>query len=579
MQDFTLGIWRVDPLGRRLTHTQDEARPSVRLSNKANGVLLTLVEAGGAVVTRGNLMDSVWPDVVVGEEVLTHAIAELRRALGDTPRSPSYIETVHKAGYRLLAPVTNGNGAERHCSADLAQRRPAASRNGARGAAVPAAVPGMNGGNSLDQNWPAWMNGGTGPAAGGRPLGHKKSIAVLPFANMTGDPAKAQIGDGLVEDIITEFSRFRSLVVAACSASAVSRDQAFDPVRTGRDLGVDYLLLGSLRALGQHLRITVQLIEARSGNHLWAERYDRRLDDIFEVQDEITETIVVTLAERISSALLEQVRRQPLPEWQAYDHYMMARSYSRLPRTAENVSRVLDFAQRAITADPQFAPGYGMLANAYRWLAVLTDAGDPSKVRCAYQSARDSALKAAEINPSDPESLRSLGWSYLATRNYAEAERFLERSHAMSPHDGDVAMSWATALTYLGRPEQAADLAQRTMQKTPGHPDYYLFDLGEALFFAGRDEEAVAFFERAPDEELDESMVVVIAALAHSGRREAAQRRAAHYLEDLGERWTGDPRARAAERIAWEFEFRHVYSRPQDIARLRDGLRLAGLPT
>ena len=139
-------------------------------------------------------------------------------------------------------------------------------------------------------------------------------------------------------------------------------------------------------------------------------------------------------------------------------------------------------------------------------------------------------------------------------------------------------MSWATALAYLGRPEEAAALAQRTMQKTPGHPDYCLFDLGEALFLAGQDEKAVEFFDRCPDNELDESIVVVIAALAHSGCKEAAQRHAARYLEDLGNRWSGDPGASAAERIAWEFEFRHVYSRPQDIARLRDGLRLAGLP-
>ena len=322
----------------------------------------------------------------------------------------------------------------------------------------------------------------------------------------------------------------------------------------------------------------MQLVETRSGNHLWAERYDRRREEIFEAQDEITGTIVTTLAERISNARLEEVRRRPLPEWQAYDHYLMARSYSQLPRTAEHVGRVLDFAQRAVAADPQFAPGYGMLANAHRWLAVLGDVGDPTRVTSAYQSARDCALKASELNPNDPATLRSLGWSYLATRNYAEAERLLERSFAMSPHDGDVAMSWATALSYLGRPEEAAALAQRTMQKTPEHPAYYLFDLGEALFLAGHDEQAVEFFEQAPDEELDESIVVVIAALAHSGRRDAAQRHAARYLEELGTSWTGNPRAGAAERIAWEFEFRHVYSRPQDIARLRDGLRLAGLP-
>lgn len=582
MQNFTLGIWQVDTLGRRLTHRQDPAQPPVRLSNKASQVLIALVRAGGQVVKRGDLMDSVWPDVVVGEEVLTHAVAELRRALGDSPRKPSYIETVHKAGYRLLAPAEAEDKSEPRGSVGPTLGRPTGDQDESRPlapvATLPAALRDFDGAIRLDRVAPRRPNRGTAAAAPRRTPGHKRSIAVLPFASISGDPQQAAVGDGLTEDLITELSRFRSLVVAARSLSSVYREQPVDPQRAGRDLEVDYLLLGSLRRLGDRVRITVKLVDTESGNHLWAERYDRAQEEILEVQDEITGTIVAALCDQISSDLLEQARGRPLSEWQAFDHYMMARNCSQLPRSAENVGKVLDCAKRAIEADPQFAPGHGMLANAYRWLAVLAEIGDPEKASQAYQRSRDCALRAWALNPNDPETLRSLGWSYLCTRNYTEAERFLERSYAISPHDGDVAMSWATALAYLGRPEEGATVARRTMRKAPRHPDYYLFDLGEALFFAGQDAKAIELFERSPDGELDESRVVVIAALAHSGRLDAARWHAERYLAGLDSRWAGARRADAADRIAWEFEFRHVYSRAQDIARLRSGLRKAGLP-
>lgn len=578
MENFALGTWQVDALGRRLTHLQDRSRPAVRLSNKANRVLMALVEAEGQVVTREALLDSAWPDVVVGEEVLTHAIAELRRALGDSPRQPQYIETVHKAGYRLLAAVAAEERLGPAAAGPPARPEVPANSNGGPAPGVFAAFSKLEEAirlNGVRRNGAIEMATAPDRRTG---LGHKQSVAVLPFVNLTGDPEKDQIGDGLAEDLVVELARFRSLVVAARSSSPAYRQRPFDPCQTGRDLEADFLLLGSLRCQGQRLRISVQLVETESGSHVWAERYDRRPEQLLAAQDEITATIVSTLADQISSARLEQTRRQPLSDWTAYDHYMMARRYSQMARSAEHVAQVLCYARRAVEADPQFAPGHSMLANAHRWLAVLADIGEVSEVERAYGQARDCALKAAELNPKDPETLRSLGWSYLCTRNYAEAERFLERSFAASPHDGDVAMSWVTALSYLGRPEEAAALAERTILKTPQHPDYYLFDLGEALFLAGREEQAITLFEQVPDAELDESLVVVIAALALSGRAQAAQRQATRYAADLESRWAGAPGASLAERITWEFEHRHVYSRPRDVARLRDGLRQAGLP-
>lgn len=534
MQAFTLGDWRVDPITRSLKHEGEPTQPSTRVGNKAMGVLQALVEAGGSVVTRKDLMDRVWANTTVGEEVLTHAIAELRRAFGDNPRAPRYIGTVQKSGYRLLAPLEVFPPAQ--AGQRIGEVHAAADR-------------------------------------GGRP-----AIAVLPFANPSGAPEQAYFSDGITEDIITELARFPTLAVAARNSSFKYRAKPADLRSVARELDIGYVLEGSVRKVDSRVRITAQLVDSDSGRHLWAERYDRHLGEIFELQDEIVATIVATLSDQIASASLAQARRRPHGHWRAYDHYLMARHCSQLPRTVQNVSRVVDFAERAIAADPHYAAGYGMLSNAIRWLAVLTSFGDSRATEAAYARARENALKAKELSPDDARMLRALGWSYLCHREYGEAERALRRAFETNPHDGDVTMAWVTALTYLGRPEEAVALAERTIARTPHHPDYYLYDLGEARFFAGDTARAVALFEQLPDEELDECLAAVIAAFALVGSRADARRQAERYCEELRSAWKGIPGAAIAKRIAWEFQYRHVHRRAEDIALIKKGLHMAGLP-
>ena len=171
-----------------------------------------------------------------------------------------------------------------------------------------------------------------------------------------------------------------------------------------------------------------------------------------------------------------------------------------------------------------------------------------------------------------------MGWSSLCQRNYGEAERAIKRAYQANPHDGDIAMAWVTALTYLGRPEEAIALAEQTIARTPHHPDYYLYDLGEAHFFAGDTARAVELFEQLPDEELDECLAAVIAAFALGCSKSDARRHAERYCNELRSAWRGAPGAGIAEGIAWEFRYRHFHRRAEDIARMKEGLHMAGLP-
>ena len=202
-----------------------------------------------------------------------------------------------------------------------------------------------------------------------RPPQSKPSVAVLPFTNMSGDPEQQYFSDGITEDIITELARFRELSVTGRNSSFVYRDKAVNLLEIGRELGVQYLLEGSVRKRDSRVRITAQLVNTTTGAHVWAERYDRDMQGIFDVQDEITETIVATLSGQIKSATMEQAKRKPPLSWRAYDCFLMGIECYDLPRTRENtrdnLNRAIQFFQKAIEIDPQYARAYGKLGASY----------------------------------------------------------------------------------------------------------------------------------------------------------------------------------------------------------------------
>jgi TolB-like protein/class 3 adenylate cyclase len=246
-------------------------------------------------------------------------------------------------------------------------------------------------------------------------LPDKPSIAVLPFANMSGDKEQEYFSDGITEDIITELSRFSELFVIARNSSFTYKGKAVDVRQVGRELGVRYILEGSIRRAGDRVRITAQLIDATTAAHRWAERYDRKLEDVFAVQDEVARTIVTILAAHVNKAEMERILLKPPANWQAYDYYMRAAdtfaTYLSLFKV-EDVYEVRRLLEHALSIDPNYARAYALLSNTHRtvWTQPLDgDYLNPATLERAYQLAR----KAIQLDPNLPQGHAQLGFVML----------------------------------------------------------------------------------------------------------------------------------------------------------------------
>jgi len=331
-------------------------------------------------------------------------------------------------------------------------------------------------------------------AAPARPAPHpggiRPSIAVLPFDNLGGDPEQSYFSDGLAEDLITALSRFRDLFVLARHSSFALRGEALGAVELGRRLGVRYLLEGSVRRAGERVRITAQLIDAMSGDHLWAERYDRALDDIFAVQDEVVATIAATLAVRIHVAGLERAKRQPTEDLAAYECVLRGRERLAAYGPEANAAARELFA-RAVALDPEYA-----LAHAFLALAIFNEEWGEHAAR-QRAACLEHANLAARLDPTDSRCHRILAMILLEAREFERAGYHADRAVALNPHDGDAAAYRGYILCFLGRPEEALSDSRRALALTPFHPNWYWGVLGRALYGTGRYEEAIMAFERA----------------------------------------------------------------------------------
>ena len=338
-----------------------------------------------------------------------------------------------------------------------------------------------------------WVKGPSPAAAGAPlPLPDRPSIAVLPFDNLSGQPEETYFSDGITEDIITGLARFRSLFVIARNSSFAFREKAIEIAEIGRRLGVSYLLEGSVRRAGPRLRITAQLIEAASGVHLWAERYDRSLDDIFVVQDEVAQTIVTTLVGRIEDARLQQALQRPTASLAAYDYLLR---------------------------------GIGLLSGRYgsRHRASPRDVreGDCSRCpvcRCAFVSrirqggtsgfssapaevldrAFIEAKHAIELDPLESRCHRILSTICFHRREYDQAEQHLGRAFELNPNDADGLLMKGRLLTCRGRPEEALTCLEAANRLNPLRSRWYRPSLRHCPFFLRRFEEAAHAFKQTP---------------------------------------------------------------------------------
>ena len=385
---------------------------------------------------------------------------------------------------------------------------------------------------------------------------NKPSIAVLPFTNMSGDPEQQYFSDGITEDVITELSRFRSLFVIARNSSFQFRDKAVDIRRVARELGVQYVVEGSIRKLGGNLRITAQLIDAATGNHLWAERFDCALDEVFTVQDEIVRKIVARLEGRLATSIAEQTRRKPTQNMAAYECVLRGIK-TLLGYGPDDNRQALELFQRAMELDPEYAR-----ARAYCALTevVIHDYHVPPAV---LSHALSLATSAVELDENDSRCQWVLGLIYHYHGNLNRGERHYQRAIALNPSDANAIASYGRVLVSLGRGDEGIEHLRAAIRLNPFHPDWYLLELGSAFYAMRRYDDAVETLTRM-NETGFWRLCYLAASLAQMGRMEEAKNAVAEAL-----------RRRPDFSIA-KLRFSELVE--AEVDHFIDGMRKAGLP-
>ena len=394
------------------------------------------------------------------------------------------------------------------------------------------------------------------------PLPDKPSIVVLPFVNMSEDPKQEYFSDGLTEDLTFDLSKISSLFVIARHSAFTYKGKAVKVQDVSKELGVRYVLEGSVRKADNQVRITVQLIDATTGGHLWSERYDRPLQDIFALQDDVVQKIVTTL--KLQLMVQEQgiLVRKTTDNLEAYDYYLRGREqFNRY--TPEANAQARQMFERARELDPQYAEAYAFLGLTYFREWALQWSQDPQTLERALALTQ----KAVALDDSLPMAHRTLGFVSLWKKQHDRAIAEAERAIALDPNDADSYAWVGEILKFAGRSEEAIGLIEKAMRLNPHYPPLYLFFLGEAYCSTGRYEEAIAAYKRALTRNPDllpahQGLAIIYSEL---GREEEARAEVAEALR-INPKYSLE-----VLRQTWP------YKDPAVLERYLDGLRKAGL--
>jgi TolB-like protein len=503
------GEFRLDPARAEFTRS---GRP-VALRPKTYALLSLFAASPGRVLGKDELIAALWPDTVVVEGSLAQCVTELRAALG--AEGAGLIRTVARHGYRFDAEV-------------LAEPGPAS------------------------------------PAAQDKP-----SIAVLPFQNLSGDPEQEYFADGMVEEIITALSRFRSLFVMARNSSFTYKGRVVDVKQVGRELGVRYVLEGSVRKDGNRVRISGQLVDASSGGHIWADRFDGALEDVFDLQDRMTASVVSAVLPKLEWAEIERAKRKPTANLHAYDYYLRAlASYRRFGRQGR-MEKELELFGRATELDPDFGMAYTMAACCYAVRKTTGCMTDPGK---DVPEAARLAARAVELGPEDPFTLGACGW--VVAYVVGDLDRgcaLVDRALALNPNVANCWQWGGIVKLWLGEPDEAVARFEHAMRLGPLNPYLWISQLGAANAYmqAGRYDEASAWAENALQNAPDHPACLRIHAASNAlgGRPERARASITRLLERI-----------PTLRVSNLKDVIGPYRRAEDAAKFMEGLRRAGLP-
>lgn len=330
------------------------------------------------------------------------------------------------------------------------------------------------------------------PADNALPLANKPSIAVLPFENMSDDPAQQYFSDGIAEDIITDLSQLRHLAVISRSSSFTFRDASAKVQEIGKDLGAQYLLEGSVRKSGNRIRITTQLIDTGNGHHLWAERFDRKLTDVFVVQDEITHKIVGALSIQLTGDEKSQLVHDTTSSFEAYDLFLQGQEF-RADYSEHGLGRAMGMFRRAIEVDAGFGRAYGALAIATMRHVFAGYSNAPTEGK---NRALELALEAERLDPDSPQVLWAVAYVYMYRNQFDEAITALQRAITLSPSYADAYALLALLRNNQGRGEEAIHLLQKGIILNPHYSWDYLYNLGRAHYALGQYQQAAELLKQ-----------------------------------------------------------------------------------
>jgi adenylate cyclase len=391
---------------------------------------------------------------------------------------------------------------------------------------------------------------------------------VLPFANLSGDPQQDYFSDGMTEDITTELSRFSELAVIARNSAFQYKGKAVDIRQVGRELGARYVLEGSVRRSGGRVRIVVQLIDALTGHHRWAERYDRELADVFAVQDEVARTIVGTLVAHVNRAEIERALLKPPAAWEAYEYYLRGSEAYFLHvnrRTKASLYDARRLLEQCLAIDPHYARAAAKLSQTHGFAYVEPFDGDYLSP-AALDRNLELAEKAVHLDPLLPQARAQLGTALVYKGQHDAAIAEFERAVALNPYLTDY--GYAEALMYAGEPARAIEVLASSIRLGPFQPIISSGFMGLAHYMLKRYGEAVRlcreFAARVPNYQW--SHVWLASAYAQSGQLERARAEAAEVMR-INPGFTIE----SAKRVI-------VYKDPEDVEHRLDGMRKAGLP-
>ena len=520
-QDYSLDVER-----RELRRQSD----LVAVEPQVLDLLRYLIRNRDHVVSKDELIAAVWNGRIISESALSSRITAVRQAVGDSGEQQRLIRTIARKGFRFVGDIQETQAPKKDDSA------------------LPAS-------HTAAKTAPALL------------LPDKPSIAVLPFQNLSGDPEQEYFADGVVEDIISALSCKRWLFVIARNSSFIYKGRTVDVKQIGRELGVRYILEGSVRKAANRVRITGQLIDAATGAHLSADRFDGDLEDIFDLQDRITASVVEAIAPKLEQAEIERAKRKPTENLDAYDYFLRAMA-SFYQRSRDANDEALRLFYKAIEVDADFATAYGMAAWCHAWRNLsgwMTD-----RTREVSEGAR-LAWRASELGKDDAVALARSGHALaLLVGDLDSGVAFIDRALVL---DSNLARGWYASgwvRVYRGEPELAIEHQARAMRLSPLDPTLYHMRVGTAFahMLAGRFDEASSWAERAFREEPNyhPAAIVKAASNALAGRMEDA----CYAMDRLRQI---DPALRISN-----LKERHPIRRPADLARFAEGLRMAGLP-